>query len=184
MTDATVPDRAAGVGRLGTAAAWISAVCCLPYLVLKVVWTVGIPVGVTDRSVLHGHGWAAANAVMAAIELAGLLLVLALTRPWARRLPAWLLLFPVWVGTGLLFRVVVGAALAGLSPSLSQASSGSLGGIQARVLCRIQRIGGKLELGRRPEHCRHLAGVVGGGDQQCRLRRAGELPGSLPEHAF
>jgi hypothetical protein len=38
MTDEKVPDRAAGVGRLGTAAAWISAVCCLPYLVLRVLF--------------------------------------------------------------------------------------------------------------------------------------------------
>ena len=137
VTDARVPCRAAGVGRLGTAAAWISAVCCLQYLVLKVVWTVGAPVGITDRSVLHSHGWAAANALMAAIELAGLLLVLALTRPWAGRWPAWLLLFPVWVGTGLLFRVVVGAALAGLSSAPSHASGGSLGGFQPWVFVMV-----------------------------------------------
>ena len=137
MTDADVPDRAAGVGRLGTAAAWISAACCLPYLVLKVAWTAGLPVGITDRSVLHGHGWAAANALMAAIELAGLLLVLALTRPWARRVPAWLLLFPVWVGTGLLFRVVAGTALMALFARPSQASGGSLGGFQPWVFVMV-----------------------------------------------
>ncbi len=136
MSDAKVPDRAAGIGRLGTAAAWISAVCCLPYLVLKVVWTAGVPVGITDRSVLHSRGWVAGNALMAAIELAGLLLVLALTRPWARRVPAWLLLFPVWVGTGLLFRVVVGAALLGLFARPSQAS-GSLGGYQPWVFVMV-----------------------------------------------
>jgi hypothetical protein len=134
---AKVSSRAAGVGRLGTAAAWISAICCLPYLILKVAWTVGLPVGITDRSVLHSHGWAAANALMAAIELAGLLLVLALTRPWARRVPAWLLLFPVWVGTGLLFHVVVGAALAGLSSAASHASGGSLGGFQPWVFVMV-----------------------------------------------
>ena len=136
VTDAKAPDRAAGVGRLGTAAAWISAVCCLPYLVLKVVWTAGMPVGITDRSVLGSRGWVAGNALMAAIELAGLLLVLALTRPWARRWPAWLLFFPVWVGTGLLFRVVVGAALMGLFSRPSQAS-GSLGGFQSWVFVMV-----------------------------------------------
>jgi len=134
--DEKVSSRAAGVGRLGAAAAWISAVCCLPYLVLKVAWTAGAPVGITDRSVLHSHGWAAANALMAAIELAGLLLVLALTRPWARRLPTWLLLFPVWMGTGLLFRVVVGTALLGLFARPSQAS-GSLGGFQPWVFVMV-----------------------------------------------
>ena len=85
-------------GRLGTAAAWISAIFCLPYLVLKVVWAFGVPLGIADRSVLDSDGWVAANALMAAIELAGLLVVLALIRPWSHRLPAWLLLFPVWVG--------------------------------------------------------------------------------------
>lgn len=133
MTDATELHRPAGVGRLGTAAAWISAICCLPYLFLKLVWTLDIPVGITDRSVLHGSGWVAGNALMAGIELAGLLLVLALTRPWARRVPAWLLLFPAWVGTGLLFQVVVGAALTGLFSATSHTSNVDTGGIQPWV---------------------------------------------------
>jgi hypothetical protein len=37
MPEANGAARAAGIGRLGTAAAWISAVCCLPYLVSRVV---------------------------------------------------------------------------------------------------------------------------------------------------
>jgi hypothetical protein len=133
MTEATKLRRPAGVGRLGTAAAWISAICCLPYLFLKLVWTLDIPVGITDRSVLHGGGWVAGNALMAGIELAGLLLVLALTRPWARRVPAWLLLFPAWVGTGLLFQVVLGAALTVLFSASSHTSNVDTGGIAAWV---------------------------------------------------
>ena len=136
LTDAGVPRRAAGIGRLGTAAAWISAVCCLPYLVLKVAWTVGVPLGITDRSVLDSGGWVAGNAVMAVVQLAGLLLVLALTRPWARRAPAWLLLLPVWVGTGLLFQVAVGAVALLFSPA-SQPSGGSTGGIQPWVFVLV-----------------------------------------------
>jgi hypothetical protein len=50
------PDRAPGLSRLGAAAAWVSAVCCLPYLVLKAAWTIGMPVGIADRSVLDGNG--------------------------------------------------------------------------------------------------------------------------------
>ncbi len=137
MTDAKAPDRGAGVGRLGTAAAWISAACALPYLILKVVWTLGMPVGIADRSVLHSSGWVAGNALMAVIQLAGLLLVLALTRPWARRLPAWLVLLPAWVGTGLLFQVSVGAVLVGLFSPPSQASTGSTSGIQPWVFVMI-----------------------------------------------
>jgi len=139
VTDPNVDYPAAGVGRLGTAAAWISAVCCLPYLFLKVVWTLDIPVGITDRSVLDSSGWMASNAVMAVIELAGLLLVLALVRPWARRVPPWTLLFPVWVGTGLLFEIVVGALLVGLFSHPPQTSSGStdLGGFQPWVFVLV-----------------------------------------------
>jgi hypothetical protein len=137
MSEAEVSGRTEGVGRLGTAAAWISAVCCLPYLVLKVLWTLDIPVGVTDRSVLDSNDWVAENALMAVVELAGLLLVLGLTRPWARRLPTWVLLFPVWVGTGLLFQVVVGAALVGASSASSQSGSADLGGFQPWVFAMV-----------------------------------------------
>jgi hypothetical protein len=127
MTRTLIHASAAGVGRLGTAAVWISAACCLPYLGLKVLWTVGIPVGIADRSVLDDSGWVAANALMAVVQLAAFGLVLALTRPWARKWPAWLLLFPAWVGTGLLFQVVVGAILFGLFSPPSQDSGVNTG---------------------------------------------------------
>lgn len=55
---------------------------------------------------------------------------------------------------------------------------------QASLLRRIQRVGRKPEPGRRAQHGRHLAGVIRGGDQQRCLRRAGELPDSLPVHAL
>jgi hypothetical protein len=132
-----VPCWSAGIGRLGRAAAWISAICALPYLVLKVLWTFDVPVGVTDRSVFDRNEWVAGNALMAVLQLAGLLLVLALTRPWARRVPSWLLLFPVWVGTGLLFQVVVGAALVGVSSASSSGGSTDFGEFQPWVFAVI-----------------------------------------------
>jgi hypothetical protein len=129
MTDVQASDRAVRVGRLGTAAAGVSAAACLPYLFLKVLWTLDLPVGVTDRSQLHNNEWVAGNAVMAVVQLTAVVLVLALTRPWSARVPTWLLLFPVWVGTGLLFQVVVGSALVGLSSTASQGSAMDTGGI-------------------------------------------------------
>jgi hypothetical protein len=137
MSDAKVPNRAAGVGRLGATAAWIAAVCCLPYLFLKVVWTLDIPVGITDRSLLQSSGWVAGNALMAVIQLVGLLLVLVLIRPRAQRLPAWLLLVPAWVGTGLLFQVAVGAALVAVFSPVSHASGGNTGGIESWVFVMV-----------------------------------------------
>jgi hypothetical protein len=108
----------------------------MPYLVLKVLWTFDVPVGIADRSVLDSSGWVAANALMAVVELAGLLLVLGLTRSWARRAPTWLLLFPMWVGTGLLFQVVVGAALMGAS-SASSGESAETGEFQPWVFAIV-----------------------------------------------
>jgi hypothetical protein len=110
----------------------------MPYLVLKVLWTFEVPVGVTDRSVFDRNDWMASNAFMAVLQVAGVLLVLALTRPWARRVPTWLLLFPVWVGTGLLFEVVVGAALfAGASSTSSSGGATDLGEFQPWVYAVI-----------------------------------------------
>lgn len=129
----TVSKPAAGVGRLGTVAAWVSAAACLPYLFLKVVWTLDMPVGLTDRSVLDSSWWVAGNAVMAVVQLVAVVLVLALVRPWSRRVPPWILLFPVWVGTGLLFQIILGSALTVLSSAGSQDSSTELGGIAAWV---------------------------------------------------
>jgi hypothetical protein len=135
--DTRVPEDVLGVGWLGTAAAWISAVCCLPYLFLKVVWTLDVPVGITDRSVLDDDGWVAANALMAVVQLVGLLMVLALTRPWSRRVPAWLLLFPVWVGTGLLFQLLVGVVLTGLLTPPSDGSREDFGAFEPWVFVLV-----------------------------------------------
>ena len=137
MAEAKVSKPAAGVGRLGKAAAWIAAVSCLPYLFLKVLWTLDLPVGLTDRLVLDSNGWVAGNAVMAVVQLVAVVLVLALVRGGSRRVPTWLLLFPVWVGTGLLFQVVVGSALMALSSTASQDSSVELGGIAPWVYVMV-----------------------------------------------
>lgn len=83
MAEVRVGSPAQEVGRLGAVAAWISAAACLPYLFLKVVWTLDIPVGLTDRSVLDSSGWVAGNAAMALVQLVAVGLVLALVRPWS-----------------------------------------------------------------------------------------------------
>jgi hypothetical protein len=129
MQDMEARRQPAPVGRLGTAAAWISAAACLPYLLVKVAWTLGMPVGVTDRSQLHSSEWVAGNAVMAVVQVVAVVLVLALVQPWARRVPM-LLLVPIWVGTGLLFQVVVGSAIVlGVSSTASRETGSDTGGI-------------------------------------------------------
>jgi hypothetical protein len=133
MTDVKVLNPTPGVSRLGAAAGLVSAAACLPYLFLKVVWTLDMPVGVTDTAQLHGNESVAGNAVMAVVQLVAVVLVLALVRPWGRRVPTWLLLLPVWVGTGLLFQVIVGSAILGLSSTASRESAMNLGGIASWV---------------------------------------------------
>jgi hypothetical protein len=125
MAEVKVATRSEEVGRLGTVAALISAAACLPYLFLEVVWTLDVPVGITDRSVLHSGGWVAGNAVMALVQLMAVGLVLALVRPWSRMVPTWTVLLPVWVGTGLLFQIMVGSVVS----AASQDSGTELGGI-------------------------------------------------------
>lgn len=129
MAEVKVVTSSEEVGRLGTVAAWISAAACLPYLFLKVMWTLDVPVGITDQSVLHSGGWVAGNAVMALVQLVAVVLVLALARPWSRRVPTWILLLPVWVGTGLLFQIMVGSVVSVLSSAASPDSGTELGGI-------------------------------------------------------
>lgn len=49
-----------------------------------------------------------ANAVTLAMDATVIVLVLALTMPWGRRLPGWLLLVPAYVATGLLTPIALG----------------------------------------------------------------------------
>ncbi|MDT0306758.1 hypothetical protein RM780_07250 [Streptomyces sp. DSM 44917] len=85
---------------------------CVPYLALKVAWLcgshVGIPPGSELRSPDGAATLAAANALTAAMDACVIVLAFALTRPWGRRLPAWLLLLPLWAATGLLAPIVTG----------------------------------------------------------------------------
>lgn len=79
----------------------------LPYLALKVVWLSGGTLGVADQRMMADASMVALNALTAGMDLAGVGLALAFTHRWGMRLPAWLLLPPLWVATGLLATFVV-----------------------------------------------------------------------------
>ncbi|MBW0117612.1 hypothetical protein [Pseudonocardia abyssalis] len=87
---------------------WAAAAGTLPYLTLKALWITGSDVGTTDPALVHGTAMVALNGVTAVLDLVVVALALALTHPVGRRLPAWLVLLPMWVGTGLLVPVAVG----------------------------------------------------------------------------
>lgn len=95
----------------------VTIVACVPYLILKCAWLAGSQVGIPQDSVLL-EGKAvlhAVNALTVVMDAAVVVLALALVRPWGRRIPAWLLLGPLWVGTGLLAPILLGAPLSALA---------------------------------------------------------------------
>lgn len=79
----------------------------VPYIVLKLLWMIGIDIGVNDPDLMGSPQMLVANLMTGAMEVVGLLLALALIRPWGMKLPAWLILFPIWVGTGLLIPLML-----------------------------------------------------------------------------
>ncbi|MCZ4100482.1 MULTISPECIES: hypothetical protein [Streptomyces] len=89
----------------------VAIAACLPYLTLKIAWlsgsTVGIPAGSSLRGSLEDSSFYAVNVLTVAMDLAVVALALALTRPWGRCLPAWLLVLPGWIATGLIAPIVV-----------------------------------------------------------------------------
>jgi hypothetical protein len=92
----------------------VTIAATLPYLTLKALWLTGHGTGATsaaggaellDTRHLVGDG------VTALLEIAAVALALALTCGWGRRVPAVLILVPMWVGTGLLTPIAVGMPL-------------------------------------------------------------------------
>lgn len=79
----------------------------LPYLTLKVVWLAGGRVGLNDPEFGRSAVMYAANAITFGLELAAVALALIFVLPFGRRLPPWLVLIPMWVGTGFLAQILV-----------------------------------------------------------------------------
>ncbi|CAL9618038.1 hypothetical protein SUDANB105_05773 [Streptomyces sp. enrichment culture] len=105
----------------------VAVLSCAPYLCLKVAWIAGSRIGIPEGSSLLEHRGtvAAMNAVTVLMDAAVIVLALLLTRPWGRRVPAWLLAVPVWVATGLLAPIMAGFPIQLLVDVLGGASTGS-----------------------------------------------------------
>ncbi|MGV9309252.1 hypothetical protein ACWDLG_38280 [Nonomuraea sp. NPDC003727] len=99
----------AGIGRI--TAAIVAMAATLPYLTIKILWLTGRPVGVVDLSLMDSGAMTGLNAMTFGMDLVGLCLALAFTTRWGMRLPAWLVLLPIWVGTALLSKIVVALPL-------------------------------------------------------------------------
>ncbi|MET8570908.1 hypothetical protein [Streptomyces sp. NPDC004783] len=104
-----------------------AVLACLPYVGLKVAWMAGSRVGVPEGSPLLDHPvtMAVANGITLLMDCCVIVLALMLTRPWGRRVPAWLPAFPVWVATGLLAPITAGFPLLLLTRVFTGGGAGS-----------------------------------------------------------
>lgn len=105
--------------RLPLVVGYAAVAAMLPYLAIKTAWLAGSGVGVTDRGLMRTTPFVVGNLITAGMEVAGAGLALTLVHRWGRRAPAWLVLFPMWVASGLLAPVMVAAPLGFLADSLN-----------------------------------------------------------------
>lgn len=88
---------------IGVAAVAVTA----PYLTLKIAWLAGSTIGMADPTAFASSLYVVGNLATVGMDAMAILLALALTRPWGRRLPAGLVLLPAWLATGFLAPIVV-----------------------------------------------------------------------------
>ncbi|WP_216212177.1 hypothetical protein [Amycolatopsis aidingensis] len=112
MTAPTVPRSRQGTLRFLVGYAAILGT--FPYLLLKISWVTGGTLGLTDPTLVDTPEMYAANAFTGGMDAVAILLALACTHAWGLRLPAALVLFPIWVGTGFLAPLVLAGPLIGM----------------------------------------------------------------------
>lgn len=93
------------------AACYATCAACVPYLTLKVAWLSGSTVGWNDPALADNSALVVGNAITFGMDLVAVLVALAFTYSWGRRLPGPLVLGPMWIGTGLLAPIVLGVPL-------------------------------------------------------------------------
>jgi hypothetical protein len=86
---------------------YLAVAALLPYLLLKLAWIGGSTIGIIEQSPVDDAILLAGNILTAALEVAAAVIILAFTHNWGLRVPAWLVLLPVWVGMGLLAPFIV-----------------------------------------------------------------------------
>lgn len=96
-------------------------VCALPYLALKIIWLTGGQLGVANPALMRDL--ATLNIVTALMDVVYIGIVLAFTHEWGLRIPAWLLLPPMWVASGLLARFVVAVPIVTISQAFAVGST-------------------------------------------------------------
>jgi hypothetical protein len=111
MSTLAAPTRT-GPARL--AIGYCAIACAVPYLALKIIWLTGGQLGVADPAMMRDPSMVALNTLTALMDLVAIAIALAFTHRWGLRIPAWLVLPPMWVASGLLIRFVAGVPTAAI----------------------------------------------------------------------
>ncbi|MEV6587280.1 hypothetical protein [Streptomyces acidicola] len=116
-------------GRVRRCLRAVAVAACLPYLALKFAWIAGSRIGIPEGSVLleQRGSMAVLNGVTVAMDGAVIVLALLLTRPSGKRIPASLLVLPLWAATGLLAPIVLAHPLLLLVDTLGGQSGKAAG---------------------------------------------------------
>lgn len=101
------PTRPAERVTLRRALAAGAVVACLPYGVLKLLWLTGSHLGLRDHTLAQDAVMEVANLATFGMEVVAALLAVLLASGRRWRLPAWAVLPPAFVGTGLLGGILV-----------------------------------------------------------------------------
>lgn len=94
--------------------------CALPYLALKIIWLTSGQLGVANPDLMREL--ATLNVVTALMDVAYIGIVIAFTHEWGLRIPAWLLLPPMWVASGLLTRFVAAVPIVTITQAFAMES--------------------------------------------------------------
>ena len=116
------PTASVRTGRVRMAVGYTTIACALPYFVLKLIWLSGGTIGVSDLTMLDDAGMITLNTITAGMDLVAILIGLAFTHQWGLRMPAWLVLPPIWVASGLLARFVVAVPITTIAAALTSGS--------------------------------------------------------------
>jgi hypothetical protein len=86
---------------------WAAVLGTLPYLTLKALWLTGSTIGVRDTATFTQSSVLILNGVTAVMDAVAIVVALAFAYPWGQRIPALLVLIPIWVGTGFLIPIAL-----------------------------------------------------------------------------
>ncbi|MFA1539342.1 hypothetical protein [Actinomadura monticuli] len=119
--------------RLAVCAATIAA--CVPYLTIKIAWLSGSTAGWNDAAAARDSALYVGNAITMGMDAVAVPVALAFTFRWGRRIPAWLVLAPIWVAVGLLAPIVLAVPLGTLLQALfsTEPLTGGEGPVQGWV---------------------------------------------------